>query len=300
VTQRTNHGSIAGDRGGIGVIFVMHTSVHAGPGRSTDACSPPDLIEIELSTLDGFALCCGGIPVDLPLGAQRLMAFLAVHNRPSLRTFVAGTLWQDTTERRASANLRSALWRLNQPGHPLIVATPSHLRLGPAVVVDFKQLEMTAEALLAQRIGHEVFERLEPTLLGDFLPDWTDDWVLIERERFRQLRLHALEALCEQLTDARRFGQAIQAGLAAVAGEPLRESAHRAVIKAYLAEGNRSEAIRQYDIYRRLAYDELDVEPSRELRALMNKGAASAERWDGDAGRPVEYSASRNLRVAAR
>ncbi len=27
-------------------------------------------------------------------------------------------------------------------------------------------------------------------------PDWYEDWVLIEREHFRQLRLHALEALC--------------------------------------------------------------------------------------------------------
>ncbi|MGI8814529.1 MAG: hypothetical protein ACR2G2_04360 [Pseudonocardia sp.] len=40
-----------------------------------------------------------------------------------------------------------------------------------------------AEALFAQRIGHERFDRLEPALLGDFLPDWADDWVLIEREK---------------------------------------------------------------------------------------------------------------------
>src|SRR6266700_2866149 len=33
-------------------------------------------------------------------------------------------------------------------------------------------------------------------LSADLLPDWYDDWLLLEQERFRQLRMHALEALC--------------------------------------------------------------------------------------------------------
>jgi DNA-binding SARP family transcriptional activator len=49
----------------------------------------------------------------------------------------------------------------------------------------------------------------------------------------------------------------------------LRESAHRAVIKAYLAEGNRVEAARQYELYRRLARVELRVAPSAGMRALI-------------------------------
>src|SRR6266571_3495035 len=52
----------------------------------------------------------------------------------------------------------------------------------------------------------------------DLLPYWYEDWVLVERERFRQLRLHALEALCEQLTALGRFDHAVEAGIAAVAG----------------------------------------------------------------------------------
>ena len=34
----------------------------------------------------------------------------------------------------------------------------------------------------------------------DLLPGWYDDWALIERERFRQRVLHALEALSRQLS----------------------------------------------------------------------------------------------------
>ena len=69
---------------------------------------------------------------------------------------------------------------------------------------------------------------LAATLIAsdDVLPDWYDDWIDTERERF-QIRLHALERLCERLTVERRFGEALQAGLAALRTEPLRESAHR-------------------------------------------------------------------------
>ena len=51
-------------------------------------------------------------------------------------------------------------------------------------------------------------------LKGEILPDWYDDWLLLERERIRQLRLHALEAIrCTRLTAAGRFGEAIEAAL---------------------------------------------------------------------------------------
>jgi DNA-binding SARP family transcriptional activator len=49
----------------------------------------------------------------------------------------------------------------------------------------------------------------------------------------------------------------------------LRESAHRALIRVHLAEGNRFEAQRQYDLCRRLLRDRLDIEPSPQLEALF-------------------------------
>ncbi len=95
------------------------------------------------------------------------------------------------------------------------------------------------------------------------------DWVLVERERYRQLRMHALETLCIHLTSVARYAEAIEAGLAAVSSEPLRESAHRVLIHAHLAEGNRCEAIRQYDRYRALLEKELGLRPSAEIAGLL-------------------------------
>jgi DNA-binding SARP family transcriptional activator len=178
-------------------------------------------------------------------------------------------LWTDAPEDRALANLRSALWRLQAAGCEPVEATPRELRVAPGVRVDFRDAATFAHALLAGSTDPDDLDADWRALGGELLPDWYDEWVLLERERYRQLGLHALETLSERLAAARRFGPALQAALAAVAGEPLRESAHRVLIKTHIAEGNTSEAIRQYRFYRTLLRDKLGLDPSPALEALV-------------------------------
>ena len=113
--------------------------------------------------------------------------------------------------------------------------------------------------------------------MQDLLPGWDDDWLLLERERVRQIHLHALEALSTRLRVSGRFGRAIEAALAAVAAEPLRESAHNALMAAHLGEGNIAEAHRQYRRYERILWDELRLSPLHTFEQLrMLYGAVSS------------------------
>lgn len=225
--------------------------------------------EVRLWLLRGFQLQCSEKFVDLPLGSQRVLAFLALQTRPLSRSYVASILWMDGNEERAAASLRSALWRINRSGHRLVAANSQWLRLMPDVVVDLRESARTAREVLRSEMLAQDLCVDELNVAGDLLPGWYDDWVIAERERFRQLRLHALERACGQLTAAGRFGQAIESGLAAVASEPLRESAHRVLICAYLSEGNQGEAIRQYETCRQILRRELGIEPSPVTRALL-------------------------------
>ena len=222
-----------------------------------------------LSLLGGFELRCAGRDVSVARSGQRLLALLALQGRPLERLWVAGTLWLDATEERAGASLRSALWRLPQPGGAAVVeASTTHLRLARDLAVDVHELADRARGL--ESPAGPATADLDPSALAsDLLPDWYDDWVVLERERYRQLRLHALESLCERLADAGRFGEALLAGLGAVVIEPLRESAHRRVIDVHLREGNAVEALRQYRAYERMLRDELSLEPSPDLRARV-------------------------------
>ncbi len=229
---------------------------------------PPPSVSVSL--LGGFELTSDGRVVPVPGSVERVVAFLALHERALQRPFVAGALWPDVPEDRAGASLRSALWRLRRSSEGIVRTPCDHLGLAGGVTVDLHVATLIAHRILTASPGVDPPEGEGVILTGDLLPDWSEDWVLLERERFRQLRLHALERLCDQLAAAGRYGEATEAGLAAVAGEPLRESAHRALIRAYLAEGNRAEAIRQYDRFRTLLHEELGVGPSPFLEELVH------------------------------
>jgi DNA-binding SARP family transcriptional activator len=215
---------------------------------------------VGLRLVGEFELTGPGAVLAVGPGTQRLLAYLALSGRPVRRSVVAGTLALDTGEEKAAARLRSALWRVPRPGGAALVeATGQRLRLAPAVRVDYRETEVEAAA------GHADLGALGE----DLLPDWDDDWVVVERERYRQARLHALEELCRRHRAAGRYGPALHAGLLAVGSEPLRESAHRQVVETHLAEGNPAEALRQYDTFRRMLRAELGLPPSPAIRGLV-------------------------------
>ena len=222
-----------------------------------------------LALMSGFELWHREEPVALPMSAQRLLAFLALHSRPVMRLYAAGSLWLEASEERANASLRSTLWRLRRPGCPLVSVSPTHVGIAPEVRVDFRAVTATAHRLLEGDATPRRRDLHEMRTAGELLPDWYDDWIVLERERFRQLRLYALEELCRRMTAQARYGEAVEAGLAAIDAEPLRESAHRAVIAFHLAEGTLAEALRQYEVYRAIARCRLGIEPSAELRATV-------------------------------
>lgn len=234
----------------------------------------------ELRLLEGFELRVDGELACIPPHSQRVLAFLAVQERPRLRQNVAFSLWADSTEERARASLRTALWKVNRYG--VLVARGPYLQLHPAVDVDLHRLLAQARRLV-DGDDPEGPDVLPAALVGDLLPDWDEDWLLFERERLRQLRMHALEHLAVLLSAAGRHATAIDAAQAAVAAEPLRESAQVTLIRAHLAEGNPSEARRQYGLYRVLLAESLGRAPGEQLQQLMRAVARETPRGRGAA-----------------
>lgn len=239
--------------------------------RSTPSDVQPT--PVSLSLIRDFELRYLDEIVEMSPTSQRLLCFIALQGRPIRRTQVSGSLWLDSTDDRASASLRSALWRVPAPGGvPVIGASSTHLWLCPHVQVDLTSLVERALAVLDGRGADTLDVPGELCAFSeDVLAGWYDDWVIMQRESFRQLRLHALERLGERLLDAGRYVDALQVGLAAVAGEPLRESAHRLLVRAHLCEGNVTEAIRQYRVYSRLIADELHTEPSVAMQQMLSQ-----------------------------
>lgn len=221
-----------------------------------------------LRVLGGFQLLVGDRPAPLPVQAQRLLGLLAVRWPLQTRSALAGTLWENVPERRAQANLRNAVWRIRSTSDAVLRCTRHAVGLDTAVALDLHDAQRCAQALLHGDVAQSGRRSID-VLDHDLLPAWDEEWLVIERERQRQLRMHALEALSTSLCRVGRYPEAITAALAAVRAEPLRESGQRALISAHLGEGNVSEAVRQLAAYRQLLDDELGIAPSRQLDALV-------------------------------
>ncbi|MFJ8579366.1 BTAD domain-containing putative transcriptional regulator [Micromonospora sp. NPDC093277] len=222
-----------------------------------------------LALLGGFVLQVNGEMVEFPTAMQRLVAVLALRGRMS-RSRLAGTLWPGITEHRALARLRTAIWRVNHVTDRLVTSTSGTVDLGAEVDVDVRRLVagslaiMRADTSASAQDAHAILEDE-----GDLLPDWEDEWLLADRERLRQMRLHVLEAAAEQLASLGRFGLAMEAALAALRMDSLRESAHRTVISIHLAEGNLSDARRAYDQCREIMVRDVGVEPSLAITRML-------------------------------
>jgi DNA-binding SARP family transcriptional activator len=185
-------------------LQVFDNQHHAGlhhDGRSDLRSVASGLQIADVQLLGGFELLAGGEPAEVPESAQRLIAFLALRRRPQTRLCIAGNLWPEKNDERATANLRSTLWRTRlDDGSSVLKPKGSLIGVAPGVRVDVWDVEaVKPETLAAAYLAGDVpdYERL----FDELLPGWYDDWVIIERERLAQLQLKIAEALARSLIE---------------------------------------------------------------------------------------------------
>lgn len=217
---------------------------------------------IALSLLGRFSVHHEGRSVDVAPAGQQLLALTALLGGSAQRSRLAGTLWPERTEKRSLSNLRGVLWRLPDSVRSRMATRGSTVAFGPGWSIDFARVARAAQ--LAH--GDDAVDPRDQQLLHwDLLPDWDTDWLLITRERHRQLRLHALEQLARREIEHGDALEAVDTAMAALADEPLRESAQLLVLRAHLAAGNRGSVIREFNRFRSVLRTELDVGPSQQM-----------------------------------
>lgn len=201
--------------------------------------------------------------VRLSLPARRIVAYLAVCGAAVSRPAASAALWPDSPEDVGRANLRRALW--NTPEGWIGVR-------GEELTLEASTDLAEAEAAAARALGGAPLSFEEIKLLSnDLLPGWHEEWLLPAQDQFRMLRVQALEAACRAMTIAGQYSLATQAGAAALAAEPLRESAAEALIEAHLAQRNRYEALRCFRLLAQRLEAELGVAPDPALAQRLNQ-----------------------------
>jgi DNA-binding SARP family transcriptional activator len=243
----------------------------ADGGRSAAARRNDGVFGASIAVLGGFRLWVGEEQVNVPGSSERVLAFVALCCRAAVpRAMVAGALWPDAPEHCAHANLRSALARLRSTGRQALEVSRTEVGLARQTSVDLHRLRPLAHRLIDPDMH---LDGLDLDVVEDFsadlLPGWYDDWALLEAEDWRQLRIHALEALAAHFLCSERHAEAVAAACAAVRADPLREISQSWLIRGHLAEGSPSEALRDFEHYARRLHDELGLQPTSRLCRLV-------------------------------
>jgi DNA-binding SARP family transcriptional activator len=224
--------------------------------------SPPK----ELRVLGQFTVSQGSRSIDIAPAGQRVLAVLALSDAGISRATLAGTLWPNKSQTRAAANLRCALWRLPEEIRATLEGNGVRLRLDSQWSVDIVEARRIA-AELRDSYGHD--PKIVDHFRSDLLPDWAEEWLLVERERFHQLRIHALELLAGRQLNAGEPALAAETALLAICAEPLRESSMSVLLRAEIELGNRATAVEHYRRFATLLCNSLGVQPSSRLRAVV-------------------------------
>jgi len=223
-----------------------------------------------------------------------LLTLLAVHPLPIPRELAAATLWPDVPDARARRNLNNMLWRLKRLLSPQALLTEAD-----TLQLNARQwwIDVRAfEALLAQSPA----EALQ-LYRGDLVPELYDDFVALERERLRGLFLDALARLRRRYEDQHDLKAALDCAQRLVAADPMREDAHRDVMRLLAALGRPTEALAQFELCRETLARELGVEPAPETPALQREIASAratraavftVARWTSTTMHPPRWEAA--------
>lgn len=220
-------------------------------------------------------------PVRIPGSqASTMLAYLVLHrSRAHARSRLVGVFWPDLPESRANKRLRQNLWRIKNVFSTVSSCSPLHctrttVGIAPEVEVqcdleDFERSILDAETSESSEDEVRLLERACGLAVGELLEGHYDEWILNSRSSARDQVIGALTRLVDIQVAAGDCGKALGAARRLVHLDPYEEGHHRAVMRALLDLGRRSEAAAQLSTCRRLVEVELGGELESETRALL-------------------------------
>lgn len=215
---------------------------------------------------------------------RALLIYLVMSpDRPHRREALAGLLWPEFPERSARNNLRNALANLRQvigdgaASPPFLHCTRQTIQfngqsdywLDADAFEDLLTLHPTMSVKLEQTV--RLFRG--PFLEGFTLADSAafDEWLLLRRERYGRLIIHALDRLAATHEGHGAFESALTYARRRVEMEPWQEEGQRQLMRLLIRTGRRSEALAVFEAHRQELAAELGVEPAPETIRLFEQ-----------------------------
>lgn len=210
---------------------------------------------------------------------EKLFQYLLVNvGKVSRREYLAELFWRGSSAGRQRSALNSAVWRIKRQiqdvdGVALYCDGPAvGLEIDDSVKVDAFELvdivhSIPPSTMMNELVADRLYQALD-ACDAPFMDGVTSNWVLPERERLFNIQIRGLTILMHWLGQKRRYEDALEIGRRLLTADPARESAQCEVMWLYVLNGQRAQAIRQYQEFQAWLKRELDIDPMPETRAL--------------------------------
>jgi DNA-binding SARP family transcriptional activator/predicted ATPase len=238
--------------------------------------------QLHITLFGEFGMVVQGEPAhsfsgDRPIS---LLTYLLLHRHTAVsRQHLAFTLWPDSSDSQARANLRNLFYTLRQTlphADNYLAADSMTLQWRTDVdftldVAEFEAALAGAKTAVSEADKLRWLETAAATYTGDLLPGNYEEWIIPRREALRQAyqeALHQLVDLLEQSGDVRaaaRYAQSI------IQHDPLNETAYVQSMRLQALSGNRAGVRRIYEQCVATLRRELDVEPGPATQAAYGQ-----------------------------
>jgi len=227
--------------------------------------------------------------------ATALLAYLAVSGQSHSRDWLATLLWPESDQSRARGNLRRMLSEIKGTlGESWLEIEREQARLkGQADLSKDKSIWLDVAVFQENLKVGETHNHPGTALCPDCLPfleaavalyqdDFMagfslkecqayDEWQFFQAEELRGQLTHALVRLSGHSAAAQDYDSAIGYVRRWLALDPLHEPAHQQLMALYDQAGQRSAALRQYQICQQTLADELEAPPSQATTDLYER-----------------------------
>ena len=233
----------------------------------------------------------GGLHVSMPdkpalrfsaRRAELLLAYLALNRREHSRETLATLLWDDRPHKQALANLRALLAQLPKAIRPYLTTSRQAVMFkqdAPLWVDSLAFTELVSNAQSADDLANALELYSGAFLDGVFVREsrGLEEWTAVVREQLSYQAIDAHLQIVHHALHQRQYATGITHARALLFLDPLREQAHRLLMRLLTREGQYNAALAQYDSCCQILVDELGVEPAAETTQLYHRIAAAKQ-----------------------
>lgn len=217
--------------------------------------------------------------LDVKKAIELFCYLLVFRDRPHYRETLAEMIWSDNLNDQSKKYLRQALWQIQsvlEANHeqnlvPLLIVEPEWIQINPKAdfwldIAEFEQAYSLIQGRRGEELDPSSYETLKSAVelyRGDFMEGWYTDWCLFERERFQNMYFMILDKLMGYCETHLKYEEGLTFGEQILRYDIARERTHRRMARFYYLLGERTAALRQYELCVTALNEQLGVKPSQ-------------------------------------